>query len=57
MFCLSVGRVEFNVFGNFDFPPVAVLQKFLLVINQFLAGLGRKFEIGPSTIASTGHAS
>ena len=45
MFCLSVGGVEFNVFGNFDLPPIAVLQKFLLVIDKFLASLGRKFEI------------
>src|ERR1700710_1887177 len=40
-----VRRVEIDRFRNLALPAVAVGEKFRLVIIEFLAGLGREFEI------------
>src|SRR3979490_286670 len=40
-----VRRVEFDRFRNLALPAVAIGEKFRLVIIEFLAGLGREFEI------------
>src|SRR6202158_3998053 len=40
-----VRRIEFDRFRNLALPAVAVGEKFRLVIIEFLAGLGREFEI------------
>src|SRR6202022_3321413 len=42
-----VRRVEFDRFRNLALPAVAIGEKFRLVIKEFLAGLGREFEIRP----------
>src|SRR5882757_216299 len=44
---LPVRRVEFDRFRNLALPAVAVGEKFRLVIIEFLARLGREFEIRP----------
>src|SRR5947209_9231598 len=40
-----VGRVEFDRFRNLALPAIAIGEQFRLVIIEFLAGLGREFEI------------
>src|SRR5205807_5903018 len=40
-----VRRVEFDRFRNLALPAVAIGEQFRLVIIEFLAGLGREFEI------------
>src|ERR1700675_3635080 len=40
-----VRRVEFDRFRNLALPAVTIGEKFRLVIIEFLAGLGREFEI------------
>ena len=47
---LQVGR-------NLALPAVAILEELLLVVQQLLVPLRAEFKVGPSTIASTGHAS
>src|SRR3984893_11468863 len=42
-----VGRLERQGLGDLSLPPVAVGEQFLLVVEQFLAGLGGEFEIRP----------
>src|ERR1700712_373046 len=42
-----VRRVEFDRFRNLALPAVAIGEKFRLVIIEFLARLGREFEIRP----------
>src|SRR3954466_12975156 len=42
-----VRRVEFDRFRNLALPAIAIGEQFGLVIIQFLAGLGREFEIRP----------
>src|SRR6056297_1233401 len=43
----SVGRIHFQVTGDLGFPAVAVLQQFLLVVEQLFAGFGGELEIRP----------
>src|SRR4029079_2158978 len=40
-----VRRVEFDRFRKLALPAVAIGEQFRLVIEQFLAGLGREFEV------------
>src|ERR1700722_3688520 len=40
-----VRRIEFDRFRNLTLPAIAIGEQFGLVIIEFLAGLGREFEI------------
>src|SRR3978361_159499 len=40
-----VRRIEFDRFRKLALPSVAIGEQFRLVIVEFLAGLGREFEI------------
>src|SRR5215213_12291 len=42
---LSIGRVERDIPHQLALPPVAVVEKLFLVVEQFLARLAREFEI------------
>src|SRR6202030_926845 len=42
-----VRRIEFDRFRKFALPAVAIGEQFRLVIIEFLAGLGREFEVRP----------
>src|SRR5882757_5541808 len=42
-----VRRVEFDRFRKLALPAVAIGEQFRLVVIEFLAGLGREFEIRP----------
>src|SRR5581483_5070246 len=42
-----VGRVEFDGFRKLALPAVAIGEQFRLVIVEFLARLGREFEVRP----------
>src|SRR5258708_34716150 len=42
-----IRRVHCNVSGDFALPPRTVLQKPVLVVEEFLARLDREFEIRP----------
>src|SRR6476661_5527655 len=46
-FTSPVWCVEFDRFRNLTLPAVAIGEKFRLVIIEFLAGLGREFEVRP----------
>src|SRR3954452_22471614 len=42
----SVGRIQFQTARQFRLPSVAVRQQLVLVVEQLLAGLGGKLEVG-----------
>src|SRR6185312_10913227 len=42
---LSVGRIERDIPRQLALPPVAVVEKFFLVVEQFFTRFPRKFEI------------
>lgn len=45
-FLLSIEKVGLNVGGNLGLPLVTVIQQLLLVVEQLLARLGGKLEVG-----------
>ena len=40
-------HVELERSGDFPLPAIAIGEEMLLVVVEFLARLGRKFEVGP----------
>src|SRR5581483_12129410 len=42
----SIGRCQLELLGEFALPAVAVGEQFFLVVEEFLAGFGREFEVG-----------
>ena len=43
----SKRHVELERSGDFPLPAIAIGEEMLLVVVEFLARLGRKFEVGP----------
>jgi hypothetical protein len=43
----AIGRIEFDVLGEFALPAIAIGEETLLVAVKLLARLGRVFEIRP----------